>query len=58
MEEVKKWECPYYHKVIDSDECYEMFLIASRMVRDEDVVKEEDRDALFSMCEECQKYTL
>ncbi len=56
MEEVRKWECPFYHRVVGEDECYDLFLIATRLVRDEDFVKEEDRDALNLMCEKCGNY--
>lgn len=56
MEEVKKWICPYYHKVVDADECLDMYFIAMRAFRDDDLVKEEDRDKLFAMCEKCKKH--
>ena len=58
MEEVKEWVCPFYHRVVDSGECIDMHLVAMRAIRDEELVKEEDRDALDAMCEKCQKYTL
>ena len=56
MEKAKEWICPYYHKVVDADECYDMYFIAMRAFRDDDLVKEEDRDQLFAMCEKCQKH--
>lgn len=40
MEEVRSWECPFYHRVVAEDECYDLFLIATRAVRDEKLVKE------------------
>lgn len=57
MEEVKEWICPYYHRIVDSDECYDMYLVAMRFFKDESLVKEEDRDKLAEMCEKCKKYT-
>lgn len=56
MEGMRSWECPFYHRVVDEDECYDMFLIATRAVRDEKLVKEKDRDALNLMCDECRNY--
>lgn len=56
MEEVRKWECPFYRRIVDSDECFDLHLIAMRAFRDEDLVKESDRDALDSMCEKCKNY--
>ena len=56
MEEVRSWECPFYHRVVGEDECYDLFLIATRAVRDEKLVKEKDRDALSLMCDECRNY--
>ncbi len=56
MEEIREWECPFYHRVVGEDECYDLFLIATRLVRDEDLVKEKDRDALNLMCEKCGNY--
>lgn len=55
-EEKKKWGCPYYHKMVDSDECCDMYYIANRFFKDESLVKEEDRDKLAEMCEKCKKY--
>lgn len=40
MEEVRSWECPFYHRVVGEDECYDLFLIATRAVRDEKLVNE------------------
>lgn len=56
MNEVRMWECPFYHRVVDSDECFDLHLIAMRAFRDEDLVKEADRDALDQMCEKCRNY--
>ncbi len=56
MPEVKEWLCPYYDKVIDEYECLDMYLIATRAIKDEKTVKEEDRDALFAMCQKCRKH--
>ncbi len=56
MSEVKEWRCPYYDRVIDEYECLDMYLIASRAIKDEKIVKEEDRNALFAMCQKCRKH--
>ncbi len=56
MKKVRKWECPFYHRVVGEDECCDLFLITARTVRDEDLVKEEDRDALGLMCEKRRNY--
>ena len=50
MNEVRMWECPFYHR------CFDLHLIAMRAFRDEDLVKEADRDALDQMCEKCRNY--
>ena len=56
MEEVRRWECPFYHRVVGEDECYDLFLIATRAMRDEELVEEKDRDALSLMCDKCKNY--
>lgn len=53
---VRSWECPFYHRVVGEDECYDLFMIATRAVRDEEMVKEKDRDALSLMCDKCKNY--
>ena len=56
MREVKKWLCPYYERIVDELECYEMYLIAIGGIRDEALVKEEECDALCAMCDKCKKH--
>ncbi len=53
---MRVWKCPFYHRVIGRDECYDLFPIAARAVRDADLIKEEGRDALGLMCEKCGSY--
>lgn len=56
MEETGQWECPFYHRVVGEDECYDLFLIAMRMFEAPELVREEDCGSLNAMCEECKKY--
>ena len=56
MREVKEWVCPYYNRVVDEDECLDMYLVAMRAFKDEELVNEKDRDALFAMCDKCKKH--
>ena len=42
MEETGQWECPFYHRVVGEDECYDLFLIAMRMFEAPELVREED----------------
>lgn len=56
MEEVKEWICPYYHKVVDAGECWDMYFIAMGSFQDDNLVKKEDKDKLFAMCEKCKKH--
>ena len=56
MREVKEWVCPYYNRVVDEDECLDMYLVATRSFRDEKLVNEKDRDALCAVCDKCKKH--
>ena len=56
MEETGQWECPFYHRVVGEDECYDLHLVAMRMFDAPELVREEDRGPLNAMCEECKKY--
>lgn len=56
MEETGQWECPFYHRVVGEDECYDLHLVAMRMFEAPELVREEDCGSLNAMCEECKKY--
>lgn len=56
MEEMRSWECPFYHRAVDKYECYDLHLVAMRMFEAPELVREEDRGPLNAMCEECKKY--
>ena len=56
MREFMEWVCPYYKRIVDEDECLDMYLIATGGFRDETMVKEEERDALCAMCDKCKKH--
>lgn len=52
----KEWICPCYRRKVDDCECLDLYLIAMRAVRDEALVSEQDRDALYAMCRVCGKH--
>lgn len=54
MEETGQWECPFYHRVVGEDECYDLHLVAMRMFEAPELVREEDCGSLNAMCEECK----
>ncbi len=56
MEYNEYYMCPYYKRLVHEFECYDMFMIANRNFKDENLVKEKDRDALFKMCLQCGKH--
>ena len=58
MENKRDFVCPFYNREVWEDECYDMFLIASGLFIDEGLVKEEDRNKLYVMCEKCKKHGL
>ena len=55
MAEIEEFLCPFYNRIVDEDECCDMFMIASRMFIDETLVKE-DRDNLYNTCLKCNKH--
>ena len=42
VEETGQWECPFYHRVVGEDECYDLHLVAMRMFEAPEIVREED----------------
>ena len=46
MEETGQWECPFYHRVVGEDECYDLHLVAMRMFEAPEIVREEDCGSL------------
>ena len=58
MENSRFVNCPFYNKKMDADECYDRFLIASRLFKDDNLVKEADRDNLYNCCLKCKNYDL
>lgn len=52
----KEFFCPFYKTIIDEAECYDYFVIASRLYKDGGLVKEADKDALLEMCHKCGNY--
>ena len=55
-QEAKKWRCPFYKRIVDSNECLDIYLNAMDSFADYDLVKQEDREACFAMCEKCKKH--
>ncbi len=58
MADIKEFICPYYNRIVDEDECSDMFMIASRLFIDETLVKEDDKDKLYNICIKCKKHGL
>lgn len=56
LSENNKYKCPYYNRIVEEFECYDMFMIANRNFIDENLVREEDRDALYKTCLKCGKH--
>lgn len=52
----KAFECPFYHRIVEYAECYDMFMVAGRSFKDEELVPEKDRGALYQMCLKCGKH--
>ena len=58
MGKIREFECPYYQIIIDEDDCYDRYMIASGLFTDDELVKEDDKKALLAMCEKCKKHGL
>ena len=50
--------CPFYGRFLDYGECTDKYLVAARLINDENAVKETDRDALCAVCGKCNRHTL
>lgn len=48
--------CPFYHELVDDAKCYDMFMVAARFFKNEELVPEKDRNALYEMCLKCGKH--
>ena len=48
--------CPFYRNNLDIDDCYDRYLIASGLFKDEKVVKEKERKELYKSCLKCGNY--
>ena len=51
-----EYTCPFYQRVVDYAECYDMFMVAARFFKNEKLVPEKDRDALYKVCLRCGKH--
>ena len=54
--EIKEYICPFYNRVVDECECYDMFMVSARLFKNDKSVPERDREALYKTCLKCGKH--
>lgn len=54
--EIKEYICPFYNRVVDECECYDMFMVSARFFKNDKLVPERDREVLYKTCLKCGKH--